>query len=357
MDAPADVATWQRFRHTISDAAEMSALQSEASFSGGGGGSGGVGVSGERDDDASSIHSLAPGLRDADQPFESEPAALLRTVEDLGRMLRGGRLTSCKSAKDRTGMAVTYEEARFIAQFEAAVVASFSTTTTALSAMAAHAQQCRAGEGGAGGAGFTSVGALHALHGVDMTTYAFWSGKRVAAPWGAPLLRTIVPMPPRLYYKRWRRAFQRGVRIMHRVDAVGAPLQASVAGLASGVFASSTDIVRTLQRFVARDLTLSCALALGMTVEEAHAVVAAGDTPCSVPVRLVDRAVVATTASTTSAVQDILGLANFLREFGCRLDNAEKNTGAARFAFNVFQRAFFPYEYKCPLTVLGNAES
>jgi hypothetical protein len=46
-------------------------------------------------------------------------------------------------------------------------------------------------------------------------------------------------------------------------------------------------------------------------------------------------------------------MANFMREYGTRLYNAEKNTGAWRFAFNAFQRAFFPPEYRCPLAVLG----
>jgi len=48
-------------------------------------------------------------------------------------------------------------------------------------------------------------------------------------------------------------------------------------------------------------------------------------------------------------------MANFMREFGARLANAEKHTGAARFAFNACQRAFFPPGLKCPLSVIGNA--
>ena len=54
---------------------------------------------------------------------------------------------------------------------------------------------------------------------------------------------------------------------------------------------------------------------------------------------------------------DPLEMANFVREWGSRLANAEKNTGEARFAFNAFQRAFFPPEFKCPLSVIGNVES
>ena len=52
---------------------------------------------------------------------------------------------------------------------------------------------------------------------------------------------------------------------------------------------------------------------------------------------------------------DPLEMANFIREWGSRLANAEKNTGAARFAFNAFQRAFFPVEYRCPISVMSSA--
>ena len=54
---------------------------------------------------------------------------------------------------------------------------------------------------------------------------------------------------------------------------------------------------------------------------------------------------------------DTLGMANFLREYGSRIYNAEKNTGAYAFAFNSFQRAFFPFEYRAPSTVLGQSKN
>ena len=39
---------------------------------------------------------------------------LLQDGERLARIMRGGRLTSCKSAKDRTSMAITLEEAQLL---------------------------------------------------------------------------------------------------------------------------------------------------------------------------------------------------------------------------------------------------
>ena len=44
-------------------------------------------------------------------------------------------------------------------------------------------------------------------------------------------------------------------------------------------------------------------------------------------------------------------------QYGTRLYNAEKNTGVPRFAFNAFQRMLFPPEFRCPPSVMGNAES
>ena len=54
-----------------------------------------------------------------------------------------------------------------------------------------------------------------------------------------------------------------------------------------------------------------------------------------------------------AVVADVVGMANFLREYGPRIYNAEKNTGHYAFAFNAFQRAFFPAEYRAPSATIG----
>jgi hypothetical protein len=45
------------------------------------------------------------------------------------------------------------------------------------------------------------------------------------------------------------------------------------------------------------------------------------------------------------------------RSHGVRLQNAEKNVGKAKFAFNAFQRTFLPEEYAPPLSAIGSVQS
>jgi hypothetical protein len=54
---------------------------------------------------------------------------------------------------------------------------------------------------------------------------------------------------------------------------------------------------------------------------------------------------------------DVVGMANFLREYGPRISNAEKNTGSYYYAFNALQRAFFPSQFQAPRTTIGGKHS
>ena len=54
---------------------------------------------------------------------------------------------------------------------------------------------------------------------------------------------------------------------------------------------------------------------------------------------------------------DVVGMANFCREYGPRIANAEKNTGASVYAFNALQRAFFPTHLQAPRTTIGGKHS
>jgi hypothetical protein len=48
-------------------------------------------------------------------------------------------------------------------------------------------------------------------------------------------------------------------------------------------------------------------------------------------------------------IEDMLPMANVMREHGVRLINVYKNTGVPRYAFNGFQRNFLPLQYRPPL--------
>lgn len=57
---------------------------------------------------------LLCSMEDSLRSNASKNVKILHLAEDIGRALGGLRLTSCKSAKDRTGMAVTLEQTRIL---------------------------------------------------------------------------------------------------------------------------------------------------------------------------------------------------------------------------------------------------
>lgn len=60
------------------------------------------------------LHSL---LQQSHSSQKSKNIEFLLTVEQIVCCMQGGRLTSCKSGKDRTGMAVTLEQCCFLRNF------------------------------------------------------------------------------------------------------------------------------------------------------------------------------------------------------------------------------------------------
>jgi len=60
---------------------------------------------------------------------------LLTTVADFCRYISGGRITSCKSAKDRTGMSVTLEQSRILVDFHRFPVSKIPTVANAMRSM------------------------------------------------------------------------------------------------------------------------------------------------------------------------------------------------------------------------------
>ncbi|VDL19870.1 unnamed protein product [Hymenolepis diminuta] len=57
---------------------------------------------------------------------KSKPVEVLRLVTEVSSSLNALRFTSCKSAKDRTAMAVSLEQARWLTEVEGMHRASFS---------------------------------------------------------------------------------------------------------------------------------------------------------------------------------------------------------------------------------------
>ncbi len=60
------------------------------------------------------LHNL---LQQSHSSQKSKNVEFLLTVEQIVHTMQGGRLTSCKSGKDRTGMAITLEECCFLRNY------------------------------------------------------------------------------------------------------------------------------------------------------------------------------------------------------------------------------------------------
>lgn len=64
--------------------------------------------------DALNVADLLCSMEDSLRSNAAKNVKILHLAEDICRALGGVRLTSCKSAKDRTAMAVTLEQARIL---------------------------------------------------------------------------------------------------------------------------------------------------------------------------------------------------------------------------------------------------
>lgn len=80
----------------------------DASYSGGGGGAFQRGAASQN------VADLLVAMEDSLRSNASKNVKILQLAEDICRAMHGVRLTSCKSAKDRTAMAVTLEQTRIL---------------------------------------------------------------------------------------------------------------------------------------------------------------------------------------------------------------------------------------------------
>jgi hypothetical protein len=200
-------------------------------------------------------------------------------------------------------MSVTYEEARLISQFETASLAAASAALTV-----------------------TSVDVAEA------------SPKKGSSSVELPLIKVNQPIPSSKYHdmqRLWQRAYLRlATPWSDEGGATTASFFPEVSSINAGFPASY-------------ELSLIAADRLIREKEMAD----------QFNVNIVGPLSLSLTDHTNTVVADPLGMANFMREYGTRLYNAEKNTGVARFAFNTFQRSFFPPEYRCPVSVIGGGET
>ena len=75
------------------------------------------------------LHNL---LQQSHSSQKSKNVEFLLTVEQIVHSMQGGRLTSCKSGKDRTGMAVTLEECCFLRNYHHLDSCAFNKTLSTI---------------------------------------------------------------------------------------------------------------------------------------------------------------------------------------------------------------------------------
>jgi hypothetical protein len=323
--------------------------------------------------------------QDASLPFgygslgsdgESEQAVFLRLVEDLARVLRGGRITSCKSAKDRTGMSITYEESRLLCQYEVATLAGIeaavgaSTATLSRFELLGEATGPLASEQILVSSLLTSpLRTLFDDHNVAIPSLPTWlyaaatsghlhgpqerSLSPVVASAGcrAALTRVCLPWltaPTHGLHHHWFRDYMKLASVFRQdadAPATGSSFFADMAAITCRLPSSFHVLLQGARSFLSHD---ALPLITHMETE------GTGKEP---KWRMVKAASMRLTTPDLALCSDPLVMANFMREWGSRLANTQKNTGAARFAFNHFQRRFFPPEYQCPTSVMGSGET
>lgn len=78
------------------------------------------------------IRGLYNLLQQSHSSQKSKNVEFLLTVEQIVYLMRGGRVTSCKSGKDRTGMAVTLEETCFLRNYHHLESSEFNNTLSTI---------------------------------------------------------------------------------------------------------------------------------------------------------------------------------------------------------------------------------